>query len=236
MANGRPKCMVLVNATQESLEIVKAAAKTATRFSSEVYVISPLMASLMFATAEGRFRLSHPGQRVLIATYLNEFCEFYELEVVDPNNYQLINVQKCHRDSGNEMMHHRICEGSPDAVVILSTNDVSSIEARVEKYYDGIICVLIERLDFILLTGGLAKTAALSSSNFEPPMNVKDFANGFKIDYVDDRGKQRCRDLISFSAGLPAQSIVELTNIKSFSVSPQFWIKIIIYKYIYSCL
>ena len=220
MTHGRLRCIVLVNAIQLPPDAIQAAVNIASKYTSEVYVISPLMALLMYAVSKANIRLTQPGQRALIAAYLNEFCELYEIEAVNQNYYELINVQKCSRDTGTRMMQNIIYESRPHAVVILGTTGVSGIKARVQEFYDGIINVIVdERPDFMLLAGGIAKAKSLCTGKFQPPMNIRDFANGFKIDYVDDQGEKKCMDLISFGAGLPAKSNIKLTNIRSFSVS-----------------
>uniref|UniRef100_A0A914Z7I6 Uncharacterized protein n=1 Tax=Panagrolaimus superbus TaxID=310955 RepID=A0A914Z7I6_9BILA len=106
----------------------------------------------------------------------------------------------------------------PKSVVFISTYDIAVVKRWFEVRYRGIIHYMVEKPDYMLLNGGLAKAGTMYPGNHFPrPFNIQDFSSGYKIEYTNDDGKF-CDDLISFNSKLPSKNTVELVKIKSFCV------------------
>uniref|UniRef100_A0AC35FFW9 Uncharacterized protein n=1 Tax=Panagrolaimus sp. PS1159 TaxID=55785 RepID=A0AC35FFW9_9BILA len=211
------KCLILVNATQLSIELLKLAYEIGQLYAKEVHIISATVARLQWAVAETKLNYLNIGGKVLVACFINDVCEFDELVVSSNSTYILNSVRKCVKDRAKEVLLDRINVIKPASVAFVSTYECQALKRWFESQYPGRIHYIVEKPDYILLNGGLAKAATMFPGEYVP-FNVQDFASGYKVEYIDDEGKKHSDALIPFNKTFPAKNTIELSNIKSFCV------------------
>uniref|UniRef100_A0A914Q9J4 Hypoxia up-regulated protein 1 n=1 Tax=Panagrolaimus davidi TaxID=227884 RepID=A0A914Q9J4_9BILA len=211
------KCLILVNSTQLSIELLKLAYDIGQLYAKEVHIISATVARLQWAVAETKLNYLNIGGIVLIACFINDVCEFDELVVSSNSTYILNSVRKCVKDRAKDLLLERINVIRPASVAFVSTYECQALKRWFESQYPGRIHYIVEKPDYILLNGGLAKAATMFTGEYVP-FDVKDFASGYKVEYIDAEGKKHSDALIPFNKSLPAKNTIELSNIKSFCV------------------
>uniref|UniRef100_A0AC34F4X6 Uncharacterized protein n=1 Tax=Panagrolaimus sp. ES5 TaxID=591445 RepID=A0AC34F4X6_9BILA len=211
------KCLVLVNATQMSIELLRLAHDIGAEYAKEVYIISATMAKLQWAVAETKLNYLNIGEKALIAYFINEICEFVELEMVSSSTFKLNSVKKGSKNEAYEMLLERTNSVKPKSVAFVSTYEIQTLKRWFEARFIGTVHYIIERPDYILLNGGLAKAGTMYSGNIPPPFDIQDFASGYKIEYTNEDGNF-CDVLIPFNEKLPVKNTVELVKIKSYCI------------------
>uniref|UniRef100_A0A914Z7H5 Uncharacterized protein n=1 Tax=Panagrolaimus superbus TaxID=310955 RepID=A0A914Z7H5_9BILA len=169
-------------------KLLRLAHEVGTEHAREVYIISATMARLQWAVAETKLNYLNIGEKALLAYYLDDICEFVELQMISSSTFILNSVRKCAKNHGQEMLLERTNSVKPKSVAFVTTYEIQKLKRWFETRFLGTVHYIVEKPDYILLNGGLAKAGTMYSGNIKPPFDIQDFASGFKIEYKTDDG------------------------------------------------